>query len=390
MMPLLFEAALRSTVLSVAIWLTLKALRVRDAHAEKLLWTVVVTASLAMPMLMGAMALPLPTPPSVAIPASAASARLFGDFSHPAVSSALLVIYGVVTGILLLRFAVRLHRASGLYRRARKPGAAVLAGIDVRISDDIPAPCTFAAGILLPTAFGSWSPAARAAALAHERAHVIHRDCYRLWLATVYSCFFWFSPVSWLLRRRLMLLAEMTSDQEGLRCVADSTAYARILVQLAGGARPLNAAIAMSGRAQLAERINRIMENDMNGHSLSIGRKLALAATSFVAAALCSGCVAGPHVLSQDEDPKVSWVSGAPLAQFYPAQLRKKGVEGFAVVKLTVDAAGRVAHAKVVAERPAGSGLGKAAARAARTFQFDNLLAEPVIKTMQVKFELAH
>jgi TonB family protein len=389
MMPLLFEAALRSTALSVAIWLTLKALRVRDAHAEKLLWTVAVTISLAMPVLMGALALPVPTPAAVAIRGSEASARLFGGASHPAISSTLLTVYWVVTGILLLRFLVRLYRASCLYRRARRPAAEVLVGIDVRISDDIPAPCTFAASILLPTAFGSWSPTARSAALAHERAHVIHRDCYRLWLATVYSCLFWFNPVAWLLRRRLMLLAEVTSDREGLRCVADSGAYAKILVQLAAGARPLNAAVAMSGRAQLAQRIDRIMENNMNSQSLGIGRKVALAGMSFVAAALCSSCVSGPHVLSPAEDPKVPWVGGAPLAQFYPAQLRKQRVEGYVVMKLAVDPAGRVTEAKVVRERPAGSGLAVAAVNAARTFQFNNTLAEPVIKTMQVRFALS-
>jgi|HubBroStandDraft_3_1064219.scaffolds.fasta_scaffold79659_2 TonB family protein len=389
MMPLLFEAALRSTVLSVAIWLTLKALRVRDAHVEKLLWTVAVTVSLVMPVLMRAMALQLPAPASVVIPGSMASARVFGDVSHAAVSVTLLTVYWVVTGILLLRFLVRLHRASCLYRRARKSPAELLVGIDVRMSDEIPAPCTFATSILLPSAFGSWSPAARAAALAHERAHVTHRDCYRLWLATVYSCLFWFNPVSWLLRRRLMLLAELTSDREGLRCVEDSTAYATILVQLAAGARPLNAAVAMSGRAQLAERINRIMENNMNGHRLGIGRKVALATTSFVAAALCSSCVTGPHVLSPDEDSKVSWVGGAPLSQFYPAQLRKQGVEGYVVVKLAIDQAGRVTEAKVVKEHPARSGLARAALNAAHTFRFDNTLAEPVIKTMQFKFALS-
>jgi TonB family protein len=386
MMPLLFEAALRSTALGLAIWLLLKALRVRDAHAEKLLWTVVATVSLVMPALMRAMALRLPTPRSVEIAGSAASARLLGNFSHPAVSATLLTIYWVVAGILVLRFGVRLHRASGLYRRARKPAADVLAGIDVRMSAEIPAPCTFATGILLPAAFGSWSPADRAAALAHERAHVIHRDCYRLWLATVYSCFFWFNPVSWLLRHRLMLLAEVTSDREGLRCVADATTYAELLIRLAAGARPVNGAIAISGRAQLAERINRIMENNMHSHSLGMGRRVALAGASFMAAALCSSCVSGPHVLSQAEDPKVTWVSSAPLGQFYPAQLKKHGVEGYVVLKLTVDPAGRVAHAKVVAERPAGSGLAVAAVNAARTFRFNNTLAEPVIKAMQVKF----
>jgi TonB family protein len=388
-MALLLEAALRSTALALAIWLTLKVLRVRDAHAEKRLWTAVITVSLLMPALMRVMALPVPAPASVAMAGRAASARVLGDFGHPAVSSTLLTIYWVVTAILLLRFAVRLQRALCLYRRARRPAAALLVGIDVRISAEICAPCTLAASILLPTAFACWSPAARAAALAHERAHVIQRDCYRLWLATVYSCFFWFNPLSWLLRRQLMLLAEVTSDREGLRCAADSLAYATILVQVAAGARPLDGAVAMSGRAQLAERINRILETNMNTHGLGIGRGLALAGTSLVAAALCSSCVSGPHVLSPAEDPKVAWVSGAALSQFYPAQLRKQHVEGYVVVKLAVDPAGRVTDAKVVTERPVGSGLAVAAMNAARTFQFNNTLAEPVIKTMQVKFALS-
>jgi TonB family protein len=389
MMPLLLEAALRSTVLALGVWLALKALRVHDAPTEKRLWTVVVSISLAMPVLMRALALRLPTPTSVAIRGSEASARLFRDLHHPAVGAALVTLYWVVTGILLLRFAVRLRRASGLWQRARTPSAQLPVGSDVRISDEIPGPCTFAASILLPTSFGSWSAAARAAALAHERAHVIDRDCYRLWLATVYSCVFWFNPLSWLLRRRLMLLAELTSDREGLRCVGDSTAYAKILVQLAAGVGPLNAAIAMSGRVQLAERINRIMENNMDSHSLGVGRKVALAGTAFVAATLCSSCVSGPHVLSQAEDPKVAWVSGEPLSRFYPAPLRKQRIEGYVVVKLAVDPAGLVTDANAVAEHPAGSGLAVAAVNAARTFRFNNTLGESVIKTMQVKFVLS-
>jgi TonB family protein len=81
-------------------------------------------------------------------------------------------------------------------------------------------------------------------------------------------------------------------------------------------------------------------------------------------------------------------VSGAPLSQFYPAELVKRHVEGQVVVRLTVDRVGQVTHASVVNEKPAGVGLGEAAVHAARTFRFNNTLSEPVIKTMQVKFAL--
>jgi TonB family protein len=121
---------------------------------------------------------------------------------------------------------------------------------------------------------------------------------------------------------------------------------------------------------------------------LGIMRKIALAGTSLIAAALCS-CASGPHVLSQTEDPKVTWVSGASLSQFYPAQLQKQHVEGDVVLKLVVDSTGRVTDVKAVREHPAGSGLARASVRAARTFRFNNTLAEPVIKTMQLKFALS-
>ncbi|HEX3838409.1 MAG TPA: M56 family metallopeptidase [Steroidobacteraceae bacterium] len=388
MMPLLIEAALRSTALLLAAWLTLKALRIHDAHAEKQLWSAVVLVSLLMPLLMRTLALQLPAPQSVTISGSVAAARALRHFGHPVVDAVGVRSYWVVTGFLLLRFLVRLLRASAIYRRARKPAAPILPGIAVRMSDEIAAPCTFAGGILLPAEFDSWDPSTRAAALAHERAHVVHRDGYRLWLATVLTCVFWFNPLSWLLRRRLTLLAELTSDEAGLRCVADSTAYARILLQVAAGAPPMDTAVAMSGGTQLSERIKRIVEDNMTSCRLGIMRKIALAATSLIAAALCS-CASGPHVLSQTEDPKVTWVSGASLSQFYPAQLQKQHVEGDVVLKLVVDSTGRVTDVKAVREHPAGSGLARASVRAARTFRFNNTLAEPVIKTMQLKFALS-
>ncbi|HEY1898289.1 MAG TPA: M56 family metallopeptidase, partial [Steroidobacteraceae bacterium] len=207
-MPLLLEVTIRSTALWLIAWLLLKLLRVRDAHAEKFVWTVVALASLAMPLLMRAVALPLPRSASVIVPAGAISARLLGGISHPELGSTLLSIYLIVSGLLLLRFLARLYRSFRLYHRARRPVEMVFANLNVRLSSDIRTPCTLGSTILLPVAFESWSPVARAAAIAHECAHVLHRDCYRMWLATLYQCAFWFSPFPWLLRRRLALLAE--------------------------------------------------------------------------------------------------------------------------------------------------------------------------------------
>lgn len=43
---------------------------------------------------------------------------------------------------------------------------------------------------LLPTDFSSWSARKLAAVMAHERAHVLHRDCYVLWIAHLHACVF--------------------------------------------------------------------------------------------------------------------------------------------------------------------------------------------------------
>jgi TonB family protein len=388
MMPLVIESALRSAALGLAALVVLKALGIRNLHTEKLLWTMVTAVSLAMPVLMHAMALPPTAPIALRIPGGDAAAGLLDDARYPTLAALLSGIYLCVTGILLLGFLVRLFRGFRLYRRAQKPTVDILR-VDLRVSAEIRCPCTFASSILVPTEFDSWGPTLRRAALAHERAHVVQLDCYRLWLATLYSCVFWFSPVPWLIRRRLVLLAELTSDQEALRCVEDATAYAEILVQLAANARPLEAAVAMSGRTHLTRRIQHIMESNMISQPLSLGHKIAFTAASLMASVMCISCASGPHVLSQAEDSKVSWVSGAGMSQFYPAELRKQRVEGDVVVKLAVDPAGRVTDANVVTERPAGSGLGAAAVRAAQTFQFNNTLAKPVIKTIDVKFALA-
>jgi TonB family protein len=388
MMPTLLEATLRSATLALAAWLVLKALRVRDAHAEKLVWTVVIAVSLAMPVLMRTAALPLPAQTLSMMPVSAMSARMLVGGRHTGLATAALGVYLAVTAILLLRFLSSLHRAYRCYRQARQLDPDVRAGVRFRMSDAIRTPCTFAGVILLPAGFDSWSPTARTAALAHERSHVIHRDGYRLWLATVYCCVFWFNPVAWLVRRRLRLLAELTSDGEALRCVGDSAAYAQLLLHMASDISRLPAALAMSGSTQLAARIHRILEDNMISHHLSGSRRATLLGASILAAVLCSSCIGAAHVLSPAEDPKVSWVSGQPMGQFYPAALRKQRLEGYVVMKLAVDRSGHVTDADVVKENPAGVGFGAAAVNAARTFQFNNTLARPVIKTIQVKFAL--
>src|SRR5215467_749064 len=66
MLALLLEAALRSLALGGVVWLGLKLLRVRDPRAHMTSWTVVLAASLIMPLIMhwGTLTVPYSAPPS--------------------------------------------------------------------------------------------------------------------------------------------------------------------------------------------------------------------------------------------------------------------------------------------------------------------------------------
>jgi hypothetical protein len=61
MLELLLESGLRSLVLGIAVWLGLALLRVRNPRAHMTAWTVVLVASLAMPVLMHRLTVTIPT-----------------------------------------------------------------------------------------------------------------------------------------------------------------------------------------------------------------------------------------------------------------------------------------------------------------------------------------
>jgi beta-lactamase regulating signal transducer with metallopeptidase domain len=65
----------------------------------------------------------------------------------------------------------------------------------------------------LPAGWRDWEAPVRDAALTHELAHIARRDVLTQRLSLLYRAIFWFSPLSWWLRRRLADLAEEASDE---------------------------------------------------------------------------------------------------------------------------------------------------------------------------------
>jgi hypothetical protein len=302
MLDLLLESSLRSLALGVAVWLGLALLRVRNPRAHMTAWTVVLMASLAMPVLMHRLTVTIPAnvpplhvveslsstlsgplfeqaetsalPPRgpVAVPQVATPAALqsphavtpdpsdrreFGwsGFNWRALPAA---VYPLVAGVMLLRLLTGLLLSVRMVRAARPINEAWAGGADVRVSDDVAMPVTFGSTVLLPAEYTDWSEAKRLAVLSHERAHVAHGDFYVLLLAAFNRAVFWFNPLAWWQLFRIAELAEIISDDEALEIVDDRPSYAGMLLDLAGVDESA-VAIAMARACTLGKRVERIL-----------------------------------------------------------------------------------------------------------------------------------
>jgi beta-lactamase regulating signal transducer with metallopeptidase domain len=296
MLALLAESALRSLLLGAAVWLALKLLRVRNPHVQMTAWTLVLIASLAMPLLMRVVTITIPdAPPSplaqivwaapaivppalepapqpVQPPRSAPVAAAHEAAARPRAAATGSVaragvdwrtlataVYALVAAVLLLRLLIGLALTWRLARAARPVRAGWTAGVDVRVSDLLGVPVTFGSTILLPTDHVAWGPAKRRAVLTHERAHVVHGDFYVLLLAALNRAVFWFNPFAWWQFTRLAELAEIISDDAALEALEDRPRYAGILLDVAACRQRVPAGLAMARPGTVRRRIERIL-----------------------------------------------------------------------------------------------------------------------------------
>jgi bla regulator protein blaR1 len=294
----LLEAALRSFALGGAVWLGLRFLRLHNPQTRMTAWTVVLMASLSMPVLMhwatvsvpiyspttsdaaiapASLATPSPAPPtelppekmsSPPAPDSAGAAAQFpGSYgaTRRAVITAIdrqafaIGLYLAVVGGLLLRLVIGLALTWRRLRSGQRLDADWTAGSDVRLSATVATPVTFGSTILLPAECLDWSPMKRQAVLAHERSHVARGDFHVLLLATLHRAVFWFSPFSWWLLNALAETAELVSDDAAIETLGDRPRYAEILLDVAQSARPIGAGIAMARTRSALKRLDHIL-----------------------------------------------------------------------------------------------------------------------------------
>lgn len=136
---------------------------------------------------------------------------------------------------------------------------------EIRFSGAITGPLASGRKILLPATWTQWTPEEQSAALAHELAHVRHRDGLSRWLAEIATALHWPSPLVWLMRRELRLAQEQRCDEAVLAAGVDASTYGRLLVRCArqhGTARglftPAQITASMARPGQLTRRLRHL------------------------------------------------------------------------------------------------------------------------------------
>lgn len=430
MISLVIEAAVRSSALVVAVWLVLTLTRLRNPHLQKMTWSTVALVALAMPFLMRAHVAPMIHTPNYVLTLQAGT--LVSSHSQP-VWASLEALYMLVCAALLLRYARNLQR---MWRIRRDASALELdqhwiahlekAGLDpddldVRSSTSIHTPATFGTTILLPVESTQWSWQKLTAVLAHEQAHVAHRDCYLLWLARLHTCLFWFNPWAWWIQRHLANLAETTSDEAAAEALGDRPGYAEILLDFANHGAASDVATAMA-RSNISRRIDRILSGIAPcAAPKPLQRILVLAAlvpavaataanlrtmpTQLVSAhtAQADGSSSGsipsspPNTQTRTADsdpvsgePSVkSWPTLSELMKYYPSEAERKGIEGLVRIRVTLDAQGRATDTLILTEAPLETGFGAAASALAHVLEYNNPTSRPAQLEFKVKFALS-
>jgi beta-lactamase regulating signal transducer with metallopeptidase domain len=311
-MTILFlEAALRSLLMAVTVWAGIRLLRVSNVIAQKIAWSLVLVASMAMPFLVRS----FPAKPVVKLPAAYFAPRALrvtpavaphavepsapvlslpllqpvppaSTWRLPRPAAMLIPAYLGVSAILFLRICIGLVIAARIWHRAERASPILEPRATVRISSDIGSPVTIGSGVVLPDSYPEWETTKLRIVLAHERSHVRQADFYLQLLAGVYTAIFWFSPLGWWLQRKLADLGEAISDRAALEEAANRTSYAEVLLEFAAMPRRALAGVGMARSSNIQRRIDRLLTDHQFRLAFIAVRRHALIALAIVPLAM--------------------------------------------------------------------------------------------------------
>lgn len=277
----LLEWAIRSSILISLGALLPRLLRVKDPSIRLAACMAVVCGSLAMPIL--STVFPkwqlsiAPITDSNLQPVVSTPITVYSELARSSQQSpeqarrmdwgaGAVAFYALMAGWLLLRLATGILVVRKLRRSSRATGLE-LDGIEVRESELVPSPLTVGIvrpAIMLPSDWPGWERSKLEAVLAHERSHVERRDPAVQFLSAVHRALLWHSPLSWMLHRRIVRLAEEASDDAAVKATRDRASYAEVVLHFMQRGVRVNwhgAAMARYGRP--GDRIDRILDGPM-------------------------------------------------------------------------------------------------------------------------------
>ncbi|MGE5568126.1 MAG: M56 family metallopeptidase, partial [Rhodospirillales bacterium] len=283
----LADASVRALCLAAVAMLAIAVTRTSSAPVKHAVWTVVVCAMLALPLLSLALPpIPLrvlePTPPVIEpLPeavseAPVAASRATAPIPQPRRSSPVWPAVAVSVYVLGAAFLFgKLALGYFLSRRLVKRSTPVdsppveISGAALGESKAVSVPLTIGwrrPHILLPAGWRAWDRAKLEAVLAHEAAHVARRDWLISLLARVNTSIFWFHPLAWWMERKLAALAEDACDEAPLRANCDRELYAQVLLEMAQAVRTADGrlawnAVGMARPSQVRRRVEAILDD---------------------------------------------------------------------------------------------------------------------------------
>ena len=201
----------------------------------------------------------------------------------------------ILFGMWLCGFAAQ---SLAWWRRWRRVRAALRMASPLQLGLPIPAMCTplrmepgvfgiFRQVLILPEGIAEHLTTAQfESVLAHELCHARRRDNLAAAVHMVVEALFWFYPLVWLIRGRLLEERERACDEAVLQAAVHPQDYAEGIVAVCRYClkSPLLCVSGISG-SDLKRRVEGIMMN-RGTHNLNFGRRLLLAVAGFTAVAL--------------------------------------------------------------------------------------------------------
>lgn len=285
MVSLLARASVVAVVLAALAWAFLLVFRVRRADVRHAVWSMVLIAMLAAPLVgwlsppltlrVGRVAVAPDATPALQFPlevrASAASengAPTVRPWIQRHWQPLVCALYAAGALFMLGRFSYGYALALKLGRASKPVEVAVAARTPVGETDCITVPVTIGwlqPRILLPAEWREWNEGKLRAVVAHESTHVRRGDYLVSILSSLNRAMFWFHPLAWWLERTLITYAEQACDDEALGLTGDREQYASALLDMAaavraGRGRLVWEAMAMARPNEVRRRIELVLD----------------------------------------------------------------------------------------------------------------------------------